>query len=212
MAARLCRLLPSGRKNSFPYKNLLFISLSQLFFVSLQCRRTMIIYVSKHKIFRSHGTRYALLPEHQAAVSLAKITRTSCLRPGTVAPYATETSHVSSVRSKHYLPTIRAAIDCPMSVLFRASDFTQPKPLLQSNETAILQTLKFLFPFCITCDILISVHFVKYCEHMPTIIITHYTLYEVKTELNTYYIIIYIINIYINNIYGCIQPYSFLKT
>ena len=39
---------------------------------------------------------------------------------------------------------------------------------------------------------------------MPTIIITHYTLHEVKTELNTYYIIIYIINIYINNIYGYI--------
>ena len=31
------------------------------FFVPLQCRRTSHIYVSKHKIIRSHGTRDALL-------------------------------------------------------------------------------------------------------------------------------------------------------
>jgi hypothetical protein len=42
------------KKHSFSW-------LSADFLVSLQCRRTMIIDVSKHKIFRSHGTRDALL-------------------------------------------------------------------------------------------------------------------------------------------------------
>ena len=84
----------------------------------------MIIYVSKSKILWSHGTRDTLLSEYQADVSLAEITRTSRLRPRFGAPVATETSHVSSVRSKHYLPTIRATMNCPISVLFCASDFT----------------------------------------------------------------------------------------
>ena len=45
----------------FLKNNLPFVSYSHLFFVPLQCRRTMIIYVSKHKIFRSHGARDTLL-------------------------------------------------------------------------------------------------------------------------------------------------------
>ena len=76
----------------------------------------MIIYVSNYKIFRSHGARDTLLPQHQAAVSLAETTRTSCIRPGIGAPVATETSHVSSVGSKHYLPALRAAV----TAFFRA--------------------------------------------------------------------------------------------
>ena len=108
------------------------------FFVSLQCRRTMIIYVSKHKIFRSHRTGNTLLSEYQADVSLAEITRTSRLRPRFGAPVATETPHVSSVGSKHYLPTLRAALNCPIFVHFGDSDFTYCKPILSCRETSTL--------------------------------------------------------------------------
>ena len=72
--ARLCRLLPTGRKNfcvtikislisfiSAGLKKHSFFWLYAEFFVPLQCRRTSHIYVSKHKIIRSHGTRDALL-------------------------------------------------------------------------------------------------------------------------------------------------------
>ena len=119
-------------------KNILLFSLSQLFFVPLQCRRTSYIYVSKHKIFRSHGTRDTLLSEYQADVSLAEITRTSRLRPRFGAPVATETPHVSSVGSKHYLPTLRAALNCPIFVHFGDSDFTYCKPILSCRETSTL--------------------------------------------------------------------------
>ena len=108
------------------------------FFVSLQCRRTMIIYVSKSKILWSHGTRDTLLSEYQADVSLAEITRTSRLRPRFGAPVATETPHVSSVGSKHYLPTLRAALNCPIFVHFGDSDFTYCKPILSCRETSTL--------------------------------------------------------------------------
>ncbi len=127
----------------------------------MQCRRTLIIYVSNHKIFRSHGARYTLLSEHQADVSLAEITRTSCHRPRLGTSVATETPHVSSVRSKHYLPSLRAALDCPIFGFFSAPDFTYSKPLLLPNETTIFQALKFLFPFCITCDMLTAIPFVN---------------------------------------------------
>ena len=85
------------------YKKSLFLSLSQLFFVSLYRRRTMIIYVSKHKIFRSHGARDTLLPQHQAAVSLAETTRTSRLRPGIGAPVAAEAEVVPPRRGRQDL-------------------------------------------------------------------------------------------------------------
>ena len=115
-----------------------FFSLSQLFFVPLQCRRTMIVYVSKSKILWSHGTRDTLLSEYQADVSLAEITRTSRLRPRFGAPVETETPHVSSVGSKHYLPTLRAALNCPIFVHFGDSDFTYCKPILSCRETSTL--------------------------------------------------------------------------
>ena len=105
----------------------------------------MIIYVSKHKIFWSHGARDTLLPQHQAAVSLAEITRTSRLRPGIGAPVATETSHVSSVGSKHYLPALRAAVTALFSCFSASqtfpspnSEFPQPKPKLSLAQTSAL--------------------------------------------------------------------------
>ena len=145
------------------YKKSLFLSLSQLFFVSLYRRRTMIIYVSKHKIFRSHGARDTLLPEHQADVSLAKITRTSCLRPGIGAPYATETSHVSSVGSKHYLPALRAAVTALFSRFSASqtlpspnSEFPQPKPRLSLAQTsALLSPSQTIFLRPLYCKIIL---------------------------------------------------------
>ena len=61
---------------------------------------------------------------------------------------------VNVKRSKYYLPTLRAALNCPIFGLFSAPDFTYSKPLLLPNETTILQALEFLFPFCVTCEIL----------------------------------------------------------
>ena len=130
------------------YKKSLFLSLSQLFFVSLYRRRTMIIYVSKHKIFRSHGTRDTLFPQHQAYVSLAEITWTSCLRPGTGVPYATETSHVSSVRSKHYLPITRTALITHFPAISGLLSFLSPKSHFPLSKVglSLAQTSAFLNP------------------------------------------------------------------
>ena len=82
------------------FKNLLFISYSHLFFVPLQCRRTIIIYVSKHKIFRSHGARDTLLSQHQADVSLAEIEGSFAGKSRLSAPFAIETPHIPSIRSQ----------------------------------------------------------------------------------------------------------------
>ena len=68
-----------------------------------QCRRTMIIYVSKSKILWSHGTRDTLLSEYQADVSLAEITRTSRLRPRLGAPVAAEAEVVPPRRGRQDL-------------------------------------------------------------------------------------------------------------
>ena len=76
----------------------------------------MIIYVSNYKIFRSHGARDTLLPQHQAAVSLAETTRTSCLRPGISTLDEVEAPHLPAIGSKHYLPALRTAV----TALFRA--------------------------------------------------------------------------------------------
>ena len=90
-------------RSVWPIKILRFSCVSQDFCVSLQCRRTMIIYVSKSKILWSHGTRDTLLSEYQADVSLAEITRTSRLRPRLGAPVAAEAEVVPPRRGRQDL-------------------------------------------------------------------------------------------------------------
>ena len=105
----------------------------------------MIIYVSNHKIFRSHGARDTLLPQHQAAVSLAETTRTSCIRPGISILDEVEAPHLPAIGSKHYLPALRAAVTALFS-RFSASqtllspnfEFPQPKPRLSLAQTSAL--------------------------------------------------------------------------
>ena len=97
-----------------------------------------------------NGTRPALLPQHFAANSLAETPWSSCRRTGTCAPLKTQTSHVPSGRSKHYLPVIRAAMSClflafsvPLSFLSPNSDFPYLKLSLSSKESSVLQRAVF---------------------------------------------------------------------
>ena len=87
----------------------------------------MIIYVSNHKILWSHGARDTLLSEHQTDVSLAEtegpFARRS--RPGT--SRATEAPHVSSVRSKYYLPITRTALITHFPAISGLVSFLSPK-------------------------------------------------------------------------------------
>ena len=71
-----------------------------------------------------HRARPTLFPQHPVADRLAETPRPSCRRSGTRAPHQTEASRVPFSRSKHYLPPIRAALDCPFSAIFDVSDFT----------------------------------------------------------------------------------------
>ncbi len=65
-----------------------------------------------------------LFSEHSAPVSLAQTESPPAGRPQPGAPYTIEASHLPTMRSKHYLPTIRAALNCPIFVLFRPIGFT----------------------------------------------------------------------------------------
>ena len=59
-----------------------------------------------------------LLSVHPAAVSLAEIEVAAAGRSGLAAPYTVEASYVPSCGSKHYLPTIRAAVTALFSCRF----------------------------------------------------------------------------------------------
>ena len=74
-------------------------------------------------IHGSRRTRTALFPLHPATVRLAETEVPAPRRTGSATPCDTPPTHVSSSRSKHYLPTPRAALSCPFSDLFRLSDF-----------------------------------------------------------------------------------------
>ena len=83
--------------------------------VSLYRRRTYNPYVRKHKIIWPHGARPALFPQHPADVGLAETEVAVAGRSSLSAPRPAAPPYVPPSRSKHYLPTIRAALSCPFS-------------------------------------------------------------------------------------------------
>lgn len=66
------------------------------------------------KIIRTHGARTALLSLHPAALSLAEVKVTSRRRSCSSALNNVETPLVPPVGSKHYLPTSRTPLKCPI--------------------------------------------------------------------------------------------------
>ena len=125
-----------------------FFSLSQLFFVPLQCRRTSYIYVSNHKILWSHGARDTLLSEHQTDVSLAETEGPFARRSRPVTSRPTEAPHVSSVRSKHYLPIARPALIARFPAISGLLSFLSPKSHFPLTKVgfSLAQTSAFLNP------------------------------------------------------------------
>ena len=71
-----------------------------------------------------HAVGPDVFPLCSAPNRLAETPRSSCCRSEPCAPHQVEASHVPSSRSKHYLPPIRAAINCPFLGIFGISDFT----------------------------------------------------------------------------------------
>ena len=108
-------------------KNLLFLSLSPDFFVPLQCRRTSYIYVTKHKIFRSHRARSVLFPQHSAHVCLAEIEVSFTGRPRFGAPRTPSPPHLPTIGSQQNLPITRAAITARFSCFSWYLTFNSPK-------------------------------------------------------------------------------------
>ena len=93
-----------------------------------------------------HWARPTLFPQHSAANRLAETPRSSCRRSASWAPHETQASHLPPGRSKHYLPTSRAAMSCLFrsfsaseSFLSPNSDFPYLKPGLSSKESSVLQ-------------------------------------------------------------------------
>ena len=55
----------------------------------------------------------SLFPLHSTTNSLAETPFSACCRSGTFAPRSIASTDVPSGRSKYYLPTLRAALNCP---------------------------------------------------------------------------------------------------
>ena len=99
---------------------------------------------------RSYGACDPLLPLHPAADRLAEAPFSARRRAGSGAPHEIETSHVSPRRSKHYLPTPRAALTAlfscfsdPQSFKPANSNFQALKLRLLSLQTPGFKTAKF---------------------------------------------------------------------
>ena len=60
-----------------------------------------------------YGARDSLFSLHSTANSLAETPFSACCRSGTFAPRSIASTDVPSGRSKYYLPTLRAALNCP---------------------------------------------------------------------------------------------------
>ena len=65
----------------------------------------------------------SLFPLHSTTNSLAETPFSACCRSGSCAPHSIASTNVSSGRSKYYLPTLRAALNCPFSVLLSPLEF-----------------------------------------------------------------------------------------
>ena len=66
------------------------------------------------KIIRTHGARTALLSLHPAALSLAEVKVTPRRRSRSPASNNAEAPLIPPVGSKHYLPTTRTPLKCPV--------------------------------------------------------------------------------------------------
>ena len=93
----------------------------------------------------AHGTRPTLLSLHPATLSLAQTQIPAEWRTRPWASHQTQASYISSSRSKHYLPTLRAAMSCPFSsisgcwTLYRLnSDFEYLKLRLCRHQSKCL--------------------------------------------------------------------------
>ena len=71
-----------------------------------------------------HAVGPDVFPLCSAPNRLAETPWSSCCRSEPCAPHQAEAPHVPSCRSKHYLPPIRAALNCPFLGIFGISDFT----------------------------------------------------------------------------------------
>ena len=94
----------------------------------------------------SYGARDTLLPLHSTTDRLAETPISARRRAGSGASHKIETPHVSPSRSKHYLPTLRAAVTALFSCFSGAQSFKPANSHFQALKLLLLslQTPGFL--------------------------------------------------------------------